>query len=163
MSGRLVDYIASGLAAALPVAATLDALLTAGAAGYYYETDTQILKLLNRATVAWDVQTVIAEPTPILTDATTAYQIIAADAGKYVRLTNAAAKTIDIVLDATAALAADTEYNFRNVGAGDATITPVVGVTVNLPVGGSLVVAQGGTVTLKRVATDEFDLFGATV
>ena len=163
MAGRLVDYIATGVAASLPVAATLDALLTAGAAGYYYETDTQILRLLNRATVAWDVQTAIAEPTPLLTDATTAYQIVAADAGKYVRLTNAGAKTIDIVLDATEPLAADTEYNFRNVGAGDATITPVVGVTVNLPTAGSLVIAQGGTATLKRVAADEFDLFGETV
>jgi hypothetical protein len=163
MSGRLVDYIASGLAAALPVPATLNGLLTAGAAGYYYETDTQILKLLNRATVAWDVQTAIAEPTPLLTNATTAYQIVAADAGKYIRLTNAAAKTINIVTNATEPLGTDTEYNFRNVGAGDATITPVGGVTVNLPTAGSLVIATGGTATLKRVAINEFDLFGETV
>lgn len=55
---------------------------------------------------------------------------------------------------------ANGEWHLRNVGAGDATISPVVGVTVNLPTGGSLVIPQGGTVTLKRVAADERDLFG---
>lgn len=55
MAGRLVDYIGSGLASALPAAATIDAALTSGAAGFYYATDTQILYCLDRSgTPSWD-------------------------------------------------------------------------------------------------------------
>ena len=43
MAGRLVDYVAQGLAASLPDPATIDAALTAGAHGFYYATDTQVL------------------------------------------------------------------------------------------------------------------------
>lgn len=55
MAGRLVDYIGSGLAAGLPAAGTVDASLTAGAAGFYYATDTQVLYCLDRSgTPSWD-------------------------------------------------------------------------------------------------------------
>lgn len=55
MTGRLVDYIGSGLAAGLPAAGTVDAALTPGAAGFYYATDTQVLYCLDRSgTPAWD-------------------------------------------------------------------------------------------------------------
>jgi hypothetical protein len=55
MAGRLVDYMGSGLASALPTAATVDGDLTAGAAGFYYATDTSTLYSLNRSgTPAWE-------------------------------------------------------------------------------------------------------------
>ena len=54
MTGRLVDYIGTGLAAALPAAATVNAALTAGAAGFYYATDTSVFYVLDRVAVAWD-------------------------------------------------------------------------------------------------------------
>ena len=91
------------------------------------------------------------------------YVVSPDDAGYYTRLTGTPAKNIGIELDATTALPADAEWHFRNVGAGDATIVPVVGVAVNVPNGGTLVIPQGGTVTLKRVATNTFDLLGQTV
>lgn len=100
--------------------------------------------------------------TVVATDADN-YTISPADKDKYIRLTGVSAKTIDIALEATTALPANGEWHFRNAGAGDATVTPVGGVTVNVPAGGSLVFAEGGTVTLKRVAEDEFDLLGQTV
>lgn len=91
------------------------------------------------------------------------YTVLSADVGKYIRLTGAGAKNVAIDLEATTALPVDGEWNFRNVGAGDATFVPAGGVTVNVPNGGTLVVPQGGTVTLKRVAADSFDLLGQTV
>jgi hypothetical protein len=55
MTGRLVDYIGSGLDSALPTAATVHGNLTAGAAGFYYATDVQTLYCLDRSgTPSWD-------------------------------------------------------------------------------------------------------------
>lgn len=90
------------------------------------------------------------------------YTVLAAHNNLYIRLTGAAAKSITVQDDATEPLPANGEWHFRNVGAGDATFAPAGGVTIHAPVGGSLVVEQGGTVTLKRVAADEFDLIGVT-
>jgi hypothetical protein len=89
------------------------------------------------------------------------YTVLAADNNKYIRLTAAGTKTVFIQDNATEALPANGEWHFRNVGAGDTTFDDT-DVTINIPVGGSLVVEQGGTVTLKRVAVDEFDLIGVT-
>jgi hypothetical protein len=93
----------------------------------------------------------------------TSYSVQATDKNKYIRLTNAGTKSIVIRDNLEHALPDNGEWHFRNAGAGDATFTPDPGVTVNPPVGGTLVIANGGTVTLKKVATDVFDLIGITV
>lgn len=90
------------------------------------------------------------------------YTVLATDASKYIRLTAAGAKTITIQTNATQALPDNADWHFRNAGAGDATISPAGGVTVNLPINGSLVIPQGGTITLKRIASNTFDLIGIT-
>lgn len=90
------------------------------------------------------------------------YTVDADDVGNYIRLTSASAKTITVQDEATQPLPDDGEWHFRNVGSGDATFSPDGGVTLNAPAGGSLIVPPGGTVTLKRVAEDEFDLLGQT-
>lgn len=91
------------------------------------------------------------------------YDVLAADQGKYIRMTGGSAKDINVRPEATEALPANGEWHFRNTNAGDVTIVEGSGVTVNPPNGGTLVVPVGGTVTLKRVAEDEFDLLGQTV
>lgn len=91
------------------------------------------------------------------------YTVDPGDVGNYIRLTDATAKTVSVDLEATTALPDDGEWHFRNAGAGDATFDPDVGVTINVPAGGTLVMEEGMTVTLKRVAADEFDLLGQTV
>lgn len=90
----------------------------------------------------------------------TSHNLAASDAQTYMRFTNASAKTLTVRLNATEALKKDSEYHGRNVGTSNLTIAAVSGVTINVPAGGSLVVPQGGTFTLKRVLSDEFDLFG---
>lgn len=97
------------------------------------------------------------------TETTIARDLLAADAGKYIRFTNAAAKTFTVQADATEPLPDDAEWHLRNAGAGDLTVVEDVGVTINPPAGGTLDIPEGGTVTLKRVAEDEFDLLGQTV
>jgi hypothetical protein len=100
--------------------------------------------------------------TALLTDAGD-YTVLAVDNARYVRLTGAPAKNINVQLESTEALPTDGEWHFRNAGAGDATLVPAGGVTINPPAGGTLVIPENGTATLKRVAADVFDLFGTTV
>jgi hypothetical protein len=96
-------------------------------------------------------------------DATTAYDVASSDNGSYRRFTNAGSKSVGIRTNAVHALPNDGEWHLHNNGAGSLTIIPAGGVTVNLPADGTLVVPEGGTVTIKRVASDEFDLFGQVV
>lgn len=102
-------------------------------------------------------------PAPVLAFAGTAYNLLAADQGKYLRFTNATAKTLTVRPDATEALPGDGEWHVRNAAASNITVTPGAGVTINAPAGGSLLIPQNGTATLKRVALDVFDLLGVTV
>lgn len=93
----------------------------------------------------------------------TSYDILDTDNTKYLRFTNSGAKTATARPNSTHALPDDAEYHLRNVGTGNLTIVAGSGVTITPPAGGTLVVPAGGTVTLKRVATDAFDLFGLVV
>lgn len=79
----------------------------------------------------------------------------------YVRFTNAAAKTY--LFDDAEAYTVGHEFHGRNVGAGDLTIEGTTGMTINPPAGGSNIVPQDGTFTVKIVASGEADLFGVTV
>jgi hypothetical protein len=54
MGGRLLDFLAQGLAADLPVPADMPARISDGAAAIYYARDTTTLYVFNDATVAWD-------------------------------------------------------------------------------------------------------------
>lgn len=54
MGGRLLDYIAQGVAASRPAAAGMPALIQAGGASIYYANDTLIFSFFNDDTVAWD-------------------------------------------------------------------------------------------------------------
>lgn len=122
-----------------------------------------ITKWTSRRATASEIVALAAQSGAAVQTEAADYTIDPAGAGHYIRLTGATAKVVNIALDSTTALPANAEWHFRNVGAGDATITPVGGVTVNAPNGGTLVIPQDGTVTLKRAAADVFDLLGQTV
>lgn len=93
----------------------------------------------------------------------TSHNLDADDALKYLRFTNSSAKTLNVQPNATEAIDVDTEFHGRNANTGDLTIDEGSGVTVNAPADGTLVVPPQGTFTLKKVATNEWDLFGVTV
>ena len=87
--------------------------------------------------------------------------------GTYNYFSNAGAVTLTVQLNATAAIPANAEYEIEARGAGGLTIVAGTdGVdTVNIipPKGGSLVLAQGDFVKIKRTNLDEFKLIGTTV
>ena len=90
--------------------------------------------------------------------------LLATQVGKYLRFTYAGNITLNVPTEASAALPADGEWHIRNASpTGNLTIAAASGVMINPPYNGSLVIPPNGTVTLKRVAADTFDLMGQTV
>lgn len=106
---------------------------------------------------------VAAAPAPVITDATTARTAALAEAGSYIRWTNTAAKAYTVPPQATVPWVADTELHGRNCAAGNLTLTPGAGVTLNAPYLGTLVVPPGGAYTLKRGGADVWDVLALTV
>lgn len=86
-----------------------------------------------------------------------------ADSGKYIRATSASAKTRTVPPQSSVTWVADTEIHIRNAAASNLTLTPGAGVTLTAPYLGTLLVPAGGTVTIKRVAPDAWDVIGQTV
>lgn len=98
-------------------------------------------------------------PAEVVTEAGSSRTLALTDRGKYMRWTGAGAKALAVNTDTGGAIG---EYHIRNAAAsGDLTLI-ASGVTITAPKGGSLVLEPGDTVTLKRVGTNVFDLFGST-
>jgi hypothetical protein len=83
--------------------------------------------------------------------------------GTYNYFSNASAVTLTVQPNATAAIPANAEYEIEARGAGGLTIVAGSGVTIIPPKGGSLILAQGDFVKIKRTNLDEFKLIGTTV
>lgn len=122
-------------------------------------------------TLAWDQSNGLFYPTAaaggsggsgssIITTDADDYTLLSAHDNYYIRLTAAGTKQIIIQDEAIASLPTNGEWHLRNVQGGVATIVPDTYTIVNLPTDGTLVIEAGGTITLKRVAYNEFDLFG---
>lgn len=98
---------------------------------------------------------------PIHNSVSGAYTYTPDDAGKVVRHTGSGAAAITIAKNVDQAFALTQVVTSRQVGAGQLTITPVTGVTLNVPTGMQAKTrAQGSVVMLHYVAADEWDLTG---
>lgn len=106
---------------------------------------------------------VLSAPAALITESTTARVLALTDAGAYIRHTNASASTVTIPPQSSMAWLADTEIHIRRAAGGNLTLTPGSGVTLNAPSGGTLVMTNAMSVTLKRVASDVWDVIGQTV
>ena len=96
----------------------------------------------------------------IVTETTTARTLVLGDAQKVVRCTNAAAVTVTVPANATVAYPLGTTIYVRQVGVGQVTLVGAGGVTLNTP--DTLKTRkQHATITLTKVATDEWDVSGA--
>lgn len=93
----------------------------------------------------------------------TTYNLADLTNGTYIYFSNASAVTLTVQPHATAAIPANAEYQIEARGAGGLTIVAGSGVTIIPPKGGSLVLAQGDFVKIKRTNLDEFKLIGTTV
>lgn len=96
----------------------------------------------------------------ILTESGTTRTLAITDSWDYIRLTNGTSCDVTVPDNADLPFPIGTQIYLRSAGAGVYTIVEDTSVTVNPPVGGSLVLA--GDATLVKVATDEWDLVGAT-
>lgn len=105
----------------------------------------------------------LSEHPRVVTRSGAAYTFVAGDQSTYNRFTFSGAKACTVPANATTAFAVDVEIHGRNAITGDLTVTPAGGVTINAPTAGTLVVPPGGTFTLKKVGTNEWDMFGITV
>lgn len=93
----------------------------------------------------------------------TSYDLLNSHLDLYLRFTSLAAKTVNVRAQATHALTAGGEWHIRNAGIENITLVPATGVSITPPAGGSLIIEPGGTVTLKNIAADVFDLIGQTL
>ena len=93
----------------------------------------------------------------------TTYNLADLTNGTYNYFTDASAVTLTVQPNATAAIPVNAEYQIEARGAGGLTIVAGSGVTIIPPKGGSLILAQGDFVKIKRTNLDEFKLIGTTV
>lgn len=97
----------------------------------------------------------------IITDSTTARTLSLSDRGAYIRFTSASAVTLTVPPNASVAFANGETFNGIQFGAGQITIAPGDGVTINKPTDYNYKTrAKGSPWCLVKVATNEWDLFG---
>ncbi|MDH4566189.1 hypothetical protein E8E95_05810 [Pseudomonas sp. BN414] len=122
-------------------------------------TGTQAISTVTGLQAALDKATF----SPVVADSTTARIAPLTDAGAYLRFTNTGATAYTVAPQADVAWPSDAEIHVRRAAAANLTLTPGVGVTLNAPSGGTLVMTDRMSVTLKRVAPDVWDVIGHTV
>ena len=83
----------------------------------------------------------------------TSYTLVLTDAGKQVTMTNAAASTLTIPLNASVAFDVGVRIQVIQLGAGAVTLTPFAGVTLT-SLSTSFAMAQYQVATLIKTATD---------
>lgn len=100
---------------------------------------------------------------PVVTKSAAAQTSLLADAGAYLRFTNAAASSYTVAPQSSVAWPDNAEITIRRSAAGNLTLTPGSGVTLHPPAAGTLVLTSRMTVTLKKVGANEWDVIGQTV
>lgn len=90
----------------------------------------------------------------------TTYTLQLSDNNKWVRLANAAAITVTVPDNATVPFPVGANISLIQSGAGTVTVSPAAGVTVNSADSLLDTRAQYSTMTLTKVAADEWDLAG---
>lgn len=96
---------------------------------------------------------------PVQTETTTARALSLADRNTYIRCTSGSAVTITVPLEATVGFTVADEIHVMRAGTGTVTFAATGGVTINATALG--ISAQWKAATLKKVAANTWDLFGA--
>lgn len=89
----------------------------------------------------------------------TTYTLVLGDAGKFVTMTNAAASTLTVPPNSSVAFPVGTLIEGAQLGAGQVTLTPGAGVTIN-GTPGLKIAAQYGSFALLKTATDTWLAMG---
>lgn len=123
--------------------------------------DAMISSTLSQSKIA-NLTTDLAAKAPLtltLNQQVASYSLVLADAGKLVEISNGSANTLTVPLNSSQAFPVGTQINFVQTGAGQTTITPDSGVTIN----GTPTLklrAQWSSVTLIKRATDTWLAIG---
>lgn len=89
------------------------------------------------------------------------YSLVLTDSGKYIRMNKSTAVNLTVQDNSDVAFPVGTQIVVRQVGAGQVTLVEDTAVTINIPTGKTLLLrGQGSTVSLIKVATDEWDCTG---
>jgi hypothetical protein len=91
----------------------------------------------------------------------TTYTFVLTDQGGLVTLANAAAITLTVPPNASVAYATGTQIALMQTGAGQVTITPGAGVTINSYGSALKIVGQGGLAVLVKTGTNTWQAAGA--
>jgi hypothetical protein len=89
----------------------------------------------------------------------TSYTLVIGDLGKFVTMTNASASTLTVPPNSSVAFPVGTCIEGAQLGAGQVTLTPGSGVTLNATPG-LKVAAQYGTFGILKTATDTWVCYG---
>lgn len=107
-----------------------------------------------------DGTAVAKEGMPIVTESGTSKTLALTDIGGYIRTTNGSAVTITVPPNSSVAFPTGTEAVVFQAGAGQVTFAAGSGVTINSKDSNLNLTGQYSSGTLKKVATDEWDLIG---
>jgi len=118
-----------------------------------YNSDVNRLQVYNGTT--W-----VDESKYALNRQTASYTIVLADTGKLVETNVATANVVTVPLNSAQAFEVGARVDIIQYGAGQTTITPTEGVTIRSANGWTKINAQYGAVSLVKIGTDEWYLFG---
>ena len=114
--------------------------------------------ITSTGTIAIDT-TVTATVNTTINAQTASYSLVVADNGKLVEISNASANTLTVPLNSSQAFPTGATLTILQTGAGQTTITPAGGVTINGTPGLKLR-AQWSSATLIKRATDTWVAIG---
>lgn len=98
---------------------------------------------------------------PVSTVTAATYTLELDDENTYIRFTAAGGCSITVPSNSSVAFATGAEIQLCAATSGQVSLAPGTGVTINIPDGFDQIARmRGGVMTLKKVATNEWDLFG---
>lgn len=124
-----------------------------------YETDTGFYKIGN-GTTPWNGLNYTTNYQPLIINAQVAsYTLVIGDNGELVEISNASANTLTVPLNSSVPFPIGSQITLLQTGAGQTTITPAGGVTINATPGLKLR-AQWSSATLIKRGTDTWVAIG---
>jgi hypothetical protein len=99
------------------------------------------------------------DPGLVINAQTVSYTLVLGDASKLVEINNASANNLTVPLNSSVAFTVGTQISLLQTGAGQMTVVPTGGVTINATPGLKLR-AQWSSATLIKRATDTWVLVG---
>lgn len=128
--------------------------------GVYYTTLKTSLNTADRVYTFTDVSGVVALQEIIYNKKSASYTLILSDVYKLVEMEVSTANTLTIPTNASVAFPLGTQILVSQLGTGQTTITPAVGVTIRSSGGKTKTAAQYSMCTLIKRGTDEWYLSG---